>query len=75
MRNSGGTPGEERIMKDMIRALAIELLDDEHGIKESAMELLGTLLKENGEVDILDAVKATEGRFYLMAETADLFRQ
>lgn len=52
-----------------MRELAITLLNDDHGINVNAWHILRDLLIEEGHEDIVDAVKATEGRFYL-TETA-----
>lgn len=49
-----------------MRKLAIALLDDDHGIGETAWTLLReALTEEGGNDDILDAVDAVDGRFFL----------
>lgn len=54
-----------------IRTLAILLLDDEHGINEAAFqELQASLTLEPGNEDILNAVKAQDGRYYLGEDDA-----
>ena len=49
----------------MLRNLAMELLDDEHGITQEAWEILFQMLERNGDQDIIDAVTGSEGRVYL----------
>lgn len=49
-----------------MRELAIALLDDEHGISTNAWKMLSAVLEEEGNnEDILNAVKAQDGRFFL----------
>ena len=48
-----------------LRELALELLDDEHGISTDAWAVLQPMLVENGDQDILDAIDGCEGRVYL----------
>lgn len=57
------------------RNFAIELLDDEHGINSSAWDTLADMLDDNGDSDIIDAVKSTEGRWYLPHDAAKLVRE
>lgn len=51
-----------------LRNFAIALLDDEHGINSEAWDSLRDMLDDNEDNDILDAVKCTEGRYYLPLE-------
>jgi hypothetical protein len=53
-----------------LRKLAILLLDDENGINEAAYNELATQLAEAGHTDILNAVKADAGRYYLGEDDA-----
>ena len=48
-----------------MRELAIALLNDEHGINNTAWKIISDFLYELGSHDILDAVKCTEERYYL----------
>ena len=49
-----------------MRELAIALLEDEQGINSHAWDVLSMLLEaDDGNDDIFNAVKATEGRWYL----------
>jgi hypothetical protein len=48
-----------------LRQLALALLCDDHGIPESAYNVLGPLLDDCGLSVITKYVKATDGRFYL----------
>lgn len=49
-----------------LRELALEVLDDEHGITQDAWAVLYALLEEQGEhEDIAKAVDGCEGRVYL----------
>lgn len=48
-----------------IRDLAIAVLDDDNGIPSTAWELLEPLLRVNQDFDILQAVRATDNRWYL----------
>ena len=56
------------IPDSVVREAAIELLDDEHGVSSDAYTALFPLLEASGNTDICDAVKATNGRFYLTEE-------
>ncbi len=53
-----------------LRMLALDLLDDEHGVNSSAWDRLRDMLYFNGDQDIIDSVKATEGRYYLEPSAA-----
>ncbi len=57
------------IPSDQLRKLAIALLDDDQGISEAAYDQLRPLLEEDGAIDIIEAVKATDGRYYLPDNT------
>ena len=58
-----------------LRKLAILLLDDENGINEAAYNELAAELSAAGHTDILNAVTAQDGRFYLGEDDAqDLLR-
>jgi hypothetical protein len=57
-----------------LRNFAFALLDDEYGINGEAWESLHQMLEDDDQEDIIDAVKATEGRYYLTAETANKLR-
>ena len=48
-----------------LRNFALALLDDEHGINKEAFDSLSDMLSDDDQDDIVDAVKASEGRFYL----------
>ena len=48
-----------------MRKLAIALLDDDDGINSDAWDILRLILIGEGHDDIIDAVKAQDGRFYL----------
>ena len=50
----------------IVRALAIALLDDEHGICENAYSILARMLVDTRNEDLLALVEATDGRFYLV---------
>jgi hypothetical protein len=54
----------------LIRKLTIELLDDGHGINESAFLELRPLLTKTSNEDIIPLIKAVEGRFYLEEDVA-----
>lgn len=57
------SPSEEKL----VRELAIQLLDNEHGISTNAWSTLNILLLgiyEDND-DIIQAVECTEGRVYL----------
>ena len=53
-----------------LRILAILLLDDENGINEQAFQQLAVELEIAGHTDILNAVNAQDGRFYLGEDDA-----
>ena len=48
-----------------LRNFAFALLDDEHGIKAEAYDILLDLLFDDDQNDIIDAVKSQNGRYYL----------
>ena len=53
----------------MTREFVIALLQDEHGINGDAYHILESILRDiGGYEDILRAVSASEGRFYLPEE-------
>jgi hypothetical protein len=54
-----------------IRELALLVLDDENGISEEAYNKLSGLLQEAECADILEAVDATDGRFYIGEDFAE----
>lgn len=49
------------------RKLALALLNDEHGISGAAYVFLADMLDNERDFDIIEAVEATDGRFYLPA--------
>jgi len=55
-----------------IRKFAIAALDDDYGINEKGYDILRDALFDAGHEDILKAVDACEGRFYLKCSGADL---
>lgn len=57
-----------------LRNLALNMLDDEQGISEGAFFELRCKLDNDGQSDIVDAVEACEGRFYLTEENASRLR-
>tara|TARA_R110002126_G_scaffold253231_3_gene396275 strand:- start:1384 stop:1635 length:252 start_codon:yes stop_codon:yes gene_type:complete len=54
-----------------LRKLAILVLDDEHGIAESAYNQLVDMLVNNECQDILDAVDGSDGRYYIGEDVAE----
>ena len=54
-----------------LRELAFALLDDDEGISDEAFIILSDVLSRSGNRDIVDHIKATEGRFYLRMEDAE----
>jgi hypothetical protein len=48
-----------------IRELALLLLNDDHGIGEPAYDVLHALLQKFNSRDIIQRVKAVNGRFYI----------
>jgi len=57
--------------KKNIRLLAILLLNDENGINSEAYEALASMLHEIGNQDILDAVEANNGRYWIGEDDAE----
>jgi len=57
-----------------IRALAILLLDDEHGISDAAMEALVVAL-DGSHQDILDVVHCEQGRNFIHEDAAEILRE
>lgn len=62
-------------MNMALRNFALALLDDEHGINKEAFDCLSDMLYDDEQEDVIDAVDATEGRFYLTEENANMLRQ
>ncbi len=62
-------------MNNKIRALAIALLDDEHGINDNSNQLLNELLMDTGNVDICDATKIVQNRAFLEEDDAQTLRE
>jgi hypothetical protein len=62
-------------MKANLRRLALELLDDDHGITQEAWEVLYSLLEKSGEKyeDIVKTIESSDGRVYL-PEDHNLYR-
>ena len=56
-----------RMLRITVNALALCLLDDDHGISQPALDHLQLLLRIVGGVAI-GQVDATDGRFYLSRE-------
>lgn len=61
-------------LNQKIRVLAINLLDDEHGINEDGFDSLTSLCHETSNQDILDAVESSNGRYYLGEDDAEVLR-
>ena len=57
------------------RNLAIDLLDDEQGINKTAWKTLAEMLDDAGSDDIVRAIKAKAGRFYLLSGAAAELRE
>ena len=57
-----------------LRDLALNMLDNEQGISEFAFNAIRPRLEKDGQTDILYAVEACEGRFYLTEEKASALR-
>jgi len=51
-----------------LRELAIELLDDEHGITQDAWAVLHEALERDEHNDIISAVDGNSGRVYLPSD-------
>lgn len=62
-------------MEKKIRTLAIALLDDENGINSEGYEALASLLHETNNTDILDAVEAQGGRYFIYENDAETLKQ
>ena len=62
-------------MNMAVRNLALDLLDDEYGINRQAFNQLADWLEDEECDDIVDAVDACEGRYYIDAEKAKELRQ
>lgn len=63
------------VMNMAVRNLALDLLDDEHGVSGKAWKNMIDWLDDEGCSDIIDAVDACEGRFYLTEENAAMLRE
>jgi len=61
--------------KQKVRSLAIELLDNENGINEAAYDILRDMLVETENEDVVNAVEATDGAFYIYEEDAEDLRK
>ena len=62
-------------MKKNIRLLAILLLDDQDGINEEAYHQLASILHETSNQDILDAVEANRGRYWISEQDAAILKE
>ena len=64
-------------MSTPIREFAIALLDDEQGINENSWYMLEEILRNDpcANDDIIDFVKATEGRFYLPEDAIEILKK
>ena len=60
--------------KDM-KKFAIELLDDENGIKQEAYELLQPMLGLAGGETIMRAVDGCDNRVYIGEDAAEVFKK
>jgi hypothetical protein len=60
---------------DSFRQLAITILDDEHGITETAYDLLYEQLIATGNKDISDVVVVINHRFFLNEDDAATLKQ
>jgi hypothetical protein len=58
----------------LIWGLALSLLTDDHGTDEETYGWLRELLSASNEADIINHVKATDGRFYLLDVDADALK-
>lgn len=61
-------------MNQHLRNLALNILDDDHGISENAWGHLSEMLASDEQIDIAEHIDATEGRFYLKATAAEFLR-
>lgn len=57
-------------MSQALRNLALDLLDDEHGINLQAWKSLADWLEDEGCEDIVAEVDVTEGRAILLSDVA-----
>ena len=61
-------------MGQAFRNLALDLLDDEDGVNQTAWNTLSDMLDDNGDNDITEAVRSVNGRYYLTTDAAALLR-
>lgn len=57
--------------KSLIRSLALSLMTKDNDISEESYGILRELLIQEGHRDIINAVDATDGRFYLPEDFDD----
>lgn len=64
------TAPRQTVNQDKLRQMAIEVLNDDHGISQDAWLPLFELLEGNHD-DIIQAVEAQDGRLFLPEDVAD----
>lgn len=52
-----------------MRSLALALLDDDQGINLQAWKILRDILEDEGDTDIIEAVKIQDDRVYLPSDS------
>jgi hypothetical protein len=57
-----------------LRLLVINTLDDEHGVNEIAYKSIEALCDEQGWIDIIEAVRSSNGRHYLDEDVSEDLR-
>jgi len=61
-------------MSQAFRNLALDLLDDEHGVNKTAWMPLADMLDDHGSADIVEAISVKGGRFRLSGATVAKLR-
>ena len=62
---------EQSVDSKKIRKFALQVLDDENGIKKEAFETLADILFETGNGDIINAVDVTDEKAYIGEDRAE----
>lgn len=61
-------------IRNLLRRLAIELMDNDEDISETSYTYLRELLEAFDSRDIIDSVDATDGRFYIKEDASNILR-
>jgi len=64
----------QTLTPQQLRAFALDLLDDSHGISADAFDKLNPLLEDSGNQDVVNSVVVTKERVFLEEDAAAILR-